>query len=68
MNEIIPNTTIHIGTVAIFQYSKIKHIAQVIKISENGFWIREANYEPAKISKRFIYWDDKSLVGFWSGR
>ena len=63
MNKIVPNSPPFEGAVAIFQY-KEKHVAYVEKVEEKGFWIKEANYHPAKIGKRFIKWDDPKLVGF----
>lgn len=66
MAEIVPNSDYpRIGGLAIFQY-KSKHIGVITEVLEDGFWIREANYEPYKISKRFIKWSDSKLVGFAS--
>lgn len=66
MSEIIPNSDYpRVGGLAIFHY-KEKHIAVVDEVLEDGFWIREANYEPYKIGKRFIKWNDKNLIGFAS--
>lgn len=67
MAQILPNTPPSVGVVAIFQYSE-KHIALVTSLEEKGFWVKEANFEPAKIGKRFIQWNDPRLVGFWSGQ
>ena len=67
MIDIIPNTTVpRIGEVAIFDYDGKKHIGVEDEILENGFWVREANYEPFKIGRRFIEWDDPAFVGFFA--
>ena len=65
MRSIIPNSAPSVGVVAIFQY-KVPHLAYVEKLTENGFWVKEANYEPAKITRRFIKWDDPRLKGFYA--
>jgi hypothetical protein len=67
MADIIPNTTIpRVGEIAVFDYKSGKHIAVQDEILADGFWVREANYEPYKLGRRFIKWDDPALVGFYS--
>lgn len=65
MENIIPNHTPQVGVIAIFMYGKTKHIAEVIELTEKGFYIFEGNYTPCKIGKRFITWNDKHLKGFF---
>jgi len=66
MAEIIPNSTYpRIGGLAIMQY-KDKHIGVIQEVTEEGFWIKEANYEPYKITKRQIKWNDPHILGYWS--
>lgn len=65
MADIVPNTTPAIGSVAIFQYGKLKHIALVTKLEETGFFIKEANYIPALVGTRFVKWNDPRLKGFF---
>ena len=65
MQNILANTAPSKGVVAIFQY-KVKHVAVVDKLTEDGFWVKEANYEQAKIGKRLIKWDDPHLKGFYA--
>jgi hypothetical protein len=67
MVDIQPNTTIpRKGEIAIFNYRGQKHIGVQDGAEETGFWIREANYEPFKIGRRFIKWNDPAFVGFHS--
>lgn len=62
--EILPNTAIYPGVVAIFQY-KVKHYALVEKLTEEGFVVKESNYTPGVIGERFIKWNDPKLIGFF---
>ncbi len=65
MSELIPNTTIpRIGSIAVFYYNKVKHIAVITKVTEEGVWVKEANYEPCKTGSRLVKWGDKALAGF----
>jgi len=67
MQNIIPTEGAFGDTlVAIFYYKKVKHIALVTETTKDGFWVKEANYTPFIIGKRFIPWGDKALAGFWS--
>ena len=67
MSEINPNTEIpRVGDVAIFYYKGKKHIAVEDEILEDGFFVRESNYEPYKIGRRFIKWNDPAFAGFHS--
>ncbi len=66
MADILPNTTPHVGAVAILQYGALKHIAIITKISGTGFTVQEANIKPCLIGAREISWGDAHLVGFWS--
>jgi len=66
MSEILPNTIIpRVNEIAIFYYKGKKHIGVQDGAEINGFWLREANYEPYKIGRRFIMWNDKAFVGFY---
>lgn len=66
MALIMPNSPPKKGSVAVFDYKGVKHIAVVTELREKGFMIKEANYEPAKIGTRFVPWNSPSLIGFWS--
>lgn len=65
--DLKPNTKIAIGTLALFKFSNASHVAVVVKIEENGFWVREGNYPTAcEFSERFVKYDDWFLIGFYS--
>lgn len=66
MFQVKPNTTISEGVIAIFDYSGVKHIAIVSRITANGFAVKESNYDAGVIGTRFITWNDHALVGFFS--
>lgn len=67
MSDITPNTTIpRLGDLVVFNYRGKKHIGVQDEILEDGFWIKEANYEACAIGRRFIKWNDPNLVGFYS--
>lgn len=64
--EIVPNSNLKIGAVAIFQYGSVKHLAYVTSMGENGtFIVQEANYKPCLIGTRTIHTSDSHLQGFW---
>ena len=66
MSDIISNSDYpRVNGLAILQYSN-KHIGVVLEVVEDGFWIREANYEPYKITTRLVHWDDPHIKGYWS--
>lgn len=66
MNEIVPNEVVpRVGSIAIFRYKNEKHIAVIESVVEEGIWIGEANFEPNKIGKRLIPFNDPALKGFY---
>ncbi len=66
MADVVPNSTPHVGAVAIFQYGTLKHIAYVTSIGADGFRVTEANITPCLVAPRLISWNDPHLRGFWS--
>lgn len=66
MAEVIPNTYPKVGSVAVFEYRIGKHVAIVTKITEKGFYVREANFRPCKFGTRFVAWSNPFLKGFYS--
>lgn len=67
MSEIIPNSIgPRVNGLVIMSYKGVKHIAVITKVVEEGIWVREAHYEPYKISSRLISFSDSSLVGYYS--
>lgn len=66
MPSITPNSAPSVGSVAIFDYKGLKHVAYVVALKEEGFLVKEANFEPAKVAERLVNWNDKALEGFWN--
>jgi hypothetical protein len=65
MKEIKPNSSRKVGSVAIFDYDGIHHIAYVTEVHDDYFIVSEANYKPCTVAKRIVRYDDKSFLGFW---
>lgn len=68
-----PNTTPQDGQVVIFSYGPSKryphgtgHVGILGPITDDGFWITDANYKECQRTYRFVKWSDPSIVGFWS--
>jgi hypothetical protein len=64
MKDIVPNSEIQVGSVAVFQYP-IKHVAYVKEVYDTYFIVTESNYTPCLYQDRRVENVDKSLVGFW---
>lgn len=64
MADIKPNSVPIVGSIAIFDYNGIKHIAYVKKLYGNSFEVDEANLKPCLRAPRRVLYTDKSLVGF----
>src|SRR3990167_3421056 len=54
-----------LGALALFRYSSGAHVAVITEIQEDGFFVKEGNFELCKLTCRFIQWNDLNLVGFW---
>lgn len=71
MVDLIPNSTPHVGAVAILLYRDkktgltTKHVAYVTKLDVSGFDVAEANFSPCLTDHRRILWADPHLQGFW---
>lgn len=65
MAQIQPNSRARAGSVAIFYYSGVKHVAYVESVTEQGVNIRESNFTKCKVGRRFIDNDDPHLAGYW---
>lgn len=65
MVGIQPNTRISIGSIAIFDYDGLKHLAVITELHETYFMVKEANYEKCKSGERKIQYNDRRLKGFW---
>lgn len=72
MADIVPNTTPHVGAIAIFYYhdkhtgERVKHIAEITAIGAESFTIDEANFSHCASDRRVIEWNDPHVAGFWS--
>lgn len=65
MVQIQPNTTPHVGAVAIFYYNNVKHVALITELKADGFTVKEANFHAGKIGTRFVEWGNYALAGFY---
>lgn len=65
MAHINPNSDATPGSVAIFYYKGIKHVAYVTDVFDTYFYVFEANKEPCKIGTRRVDFTDPNLVGFF---
>ena len=63
--DLVPNTELKQGVVALFRYSGVSHAAMVTEVLADGFWIYEGNYQRCRFSERFIPLTDPALIGFW---
>jgi len=71
MARITPNSTPHVGAVAIFQYKdkqtgkSVKHIAVIEELGPKGFTVAETNFTKCLFDRREIAWGDSHIVGFF---
>ncbi len=63
----LPRSTMAPGRVAIFYYPSTDqwHVAYVISLGDDGFYVAEGNYHHCASDRRFIPYGDPALVGFW---
>ena len=59
INTIKSNSPPTIGGLAIFSYDGIGHVAIITGFRDDGFTVKESNFEKCKISERFAKWDDE---------
>lgn len=64
MRDILPNTTIHTGAVAIMYYP-VKDVAIVTHLGEESFTVLGSNVPAGTIREREIRYDDPRLAGFF---
>lgn len=62
-----PNTTPHVGAVVIFDYSGLPHYGIIVSMDNDGFMLNDSNYGGPGIRTHFIDWDNRYIVGFWTG-
>lgn len=65
-DEFKPNTTPHIGSLALFQYDDVSHVAVVSEINKDNFKVRQGNKERCEYSEEWVAWDNPHLKGFWA--
>lgn len=67
MMDILPNSNYpRVGGLVVLRYKNAKHIGVISEVVKEGVWIREANFQPCKVGKRLIEWNDVHLKGFVS--
>ena len=64
--DITPNSTPHVGGIALFTYGKLGHVALITSIDDTGFTVKEGNYHRCQQDTRYVLWTDAHLTGFWS--
>lgn len=64
--DLQPNSTPHVGIAVLLSYPKAEHVAVITGLGEHGFAIAEGNYKANQYTERFIYWNDKSIRGFYN--
>lgn len=52
-----------VGGLVILEYN-VWHVAEITKITPQGFFVTEANFEPCLIGERFVSWSDDAIRGF----
>jgi len=62
--DLKPNNQPAVGNGILFNYNGVGHIAIITGYKENGFLVKESNYNECKISTRVVSFNDKSIVGF----
>lgn len=65
-SEVKPNTTPHIGAVAVFNYNGLPHYGIISNFNDTGFDLTDSNFGGCGIRTHHIDWSNKYIVGFWS--
>lgn len=64
--DLIPNSTPYVGGGVLINSRGIRHLSVIQAITEDGFFIKEGNYEACKIGERFLNFNDNSIIGFYN--
>ena len=64
--DIVTNSMPVENGLVVFRYKKYHHVGVITSLEGEGFWIDEANYNFCERSKRFIYYDDPFIRGFYT--
>ena len=62
--RVLPRTTPAVGRIVLFNYDGVWHVAYLMEITNEGFWVAEANYIECKKGYRFVSWNDPAIEGF----
>ena len=63
--DLEPNTELPIvGEGILLSYPSDEHVAIILAILEEGYWIGEGNFRRCKYTERFIPFDDNHIRGF----
>lgn len=61
--DLIPNIDIPVvGGVVVFDYG---HVAYVEKVTPEGIYVREGNYEKCRITRRLLEWNRTDVKGYY---
>ena len=66
MAQIKPNSIPVVGSIVIMNYRGVKHVSVITGLSKDGVMVKEANFTPCLVGKRFISFKDPFLVGFFN--
>lgn len=65
-SQLAPNGPPVVGGIAIMHYGSLYHLGVILSLQEGGFTVTEGNYKRCRKTERFIEWDSREIVGFWS--
>lgn len=65
--DLSPNATPQVGGAVILKYGSVWHMAVITKLDTTGMQVIEGNFEPCKITRRTISYQDMHIVGFYVG-
>lgn len=64
--ELMPNSEIpRIGGVVILKYGSDSHVAYIFRVTGEGLFIGEGNFDECEYTERLISFDDPAIVGYW---
>ena len=64
MAELQKTATSTFGKLAVFNYNGVPHVGVTLYREQDRFYMRESNYGGDFISERWVYFSDRSLLGF----
>lgn len=66
-DQLVPNGTPDEGNGILFDYKGVRHLAVIKTITAEGWFVREANKLPCKVSERIVAYNDPYIIGFVKG-